>query len=78
MLNWKLGVNYQQTELVVFNENLGPLKMGNNMLQIPDFSKVLGITVDDKLTFDKQRSACIKSIEQNKHVEALFIHKPSL
>ena len=74
MLKWKLEVNYQKTELVVFNGNLRPSKMGNNTLQVTGFSKVLGITVDDKLTFDRQRSACIRSIEQKMNMMKPYLY----
>ena len=74
MTKWKLKINYSKTEIVIFNGDLRAPLINNHKITISDNSKVLGITIDNKLTFEKQRSACTKSLETKMNMLKPFIY----
>ncbi|KAF6019675.1 hypothetical protein EB796_022038 [Bugula neritina] len=74
MDRWNQLINYQKTEIVVFNEDITPPIINANTTQISTSSKVLGITVDDHLTFKKQYSISTKCLTQRMNMLKLFIY----
>lgn len=70
---WRLKINYQKTEIVVFNGTISPPTMGNSIIKISESSKVLGITIDKNLSFQEQRSNSVKSLEQKFNMLKPFV-----
>ncbi|KAF6026556.1 MAP3K7 [Bugula neritina] len=74
MDRWNLLINYQKTEIVVFNGDITPPIINANTIQISTSSKVLGIAVDDHLTFEKQYSISTKCLTQRMNMLKPFIY----
>ena len=73
MDKWRLKVNYQKTEVIPFHGQLVPPTMKSVPIRISESTKVLGLTVDHKLSFTQQYASCMKALEQKSNMLKPFV-----
>ena len=71
---WKLKVNYQKTEVVSFHGQLLPPTMNTIPIRISQSSTVLGVKIDQNLTFNDQYAISMRTIEQRLNMLKPYIY----
>ena len=72
---WRLKANCSKTDILVFKGTCDLPILSNEQILQREESKVLGILIDEKLSFDKHLSNCKNSLQQKWNLIKPFIYK---
>ena len=72
---WRLKANCSKTDLLVFYGNCDVPKLSGESINKCSTTKVLGITVDEKLNFEAHLNRCKNTLSQKWNMVKPFIYK---
>ena len=75
LYKWRLKANCSKTEILLFNGTCDMPILSNENIVKKDVSKVLGILIDDRLTFDQHLANCKNALTQKWNLVKPFINK---
>lgn len=74
MNRWRITANCAKTDLINFTSQIQSLHINGENINVADETKVLGVIIDSKLTFQLQRDRAKNSLQRKWNLLKPFVH----